>query len=102
MGGAGIVKLTGDPSMITMFDTIGAGDWLRYVVGALEVAGAVGLLVSSLVFAAAVGLAGLLTGAALTNVVALDTPPFLPLVYLVVAVAIAVLHRPAWLRPPAK
>ena len=44
MGGAGIVKLTGDPSMITMFDSIGAGQGLRYVVGTLEVAGAIGLL----------------------------------------------------------
>ena len=102
MGGAGIVKLTGDPSMITMFDSIGAGQGLRYVVGTLEVAGAIGLLVSPLVFAAAVGLVALLTGAAITNVVALDTAPYLPLVYLAVAAAIAVLHRPAWLRPSAK
>ncbi len=100
MGGAGIVKLTGDPSMITMFDSIGAGQGLRYVVGTLEVAGAIGLL-SPLVFAAAVGLVALLTGAAITNVVALDTAPYLPLVYLAVAAAIAVLHRPAWLHPSA-
>ena len=53
-------------------------------------------------FAAAVGLVALLTGAAITNVVALDTAPYLPLVYLAVAAAIAVLHRPSWLRPSAK
>ncbi len=102
IGGGGIIKLTGDPSMVDMFDTIGAGQWLRYMVGVLEVAAALGLLLPSLVFAAAVGLVALLIGAALTNVVALHVPPVLPLAYLAVAALIAVLHCPSWLRqrPP--
>jgi putative oxidoreductase len=102
IGGGGIVKLTGDPSMVTMFETIGAGQWLRVVVGVLEVAAAVGLLVPRLAFAAAVGLVALLTGAALTNVVILHSPPFLPLAFLAVAAVIAVLHRPAVLRTRTK
>ena len=32
-------KLAGDPVMVDMFADIGAGQWLRYLVGALEVAG---------------------------------------------------------------
>jgi putative oxidoreductase len=32
----------GDPAMVEMFATIGIGQWFRYVVGALEIAGAVG------------------------------------------------------------
>ena len=74
---AGLAKLGGEPAMVRMFADIGAGDWLRPVVGVLEVAGAVGLLVRPLAGAAAAGLAGLMTGATVTNVVVLDTSPVL-------------------------
>ena len=43
--GGGIMKVTGAPVMVDMFAEIGASQWLRYVVGVLEVAGAVGLLI---------------------------------------------------------
>ena len=43
IAGGGISKLAGDPVMVDMFADIGAGQWLRYLVGALEVAGGVGL-----------------------------------------------------------
>jgi len=39
MAGGGIAKLSGDPVMVAMFDDIGAGQWLRLVIGALELAG---------------------------------------------------------------
>jgi uncharacterized membrane protein YphA (DoxX/SURF4 family) len=39
IAGGGISKLAGDPVMVDMFADIGAGQWLRYLVGALEVAG---------------------------------------------------------------
>lgn len=39
------MKVTGAPVMVDMFAEIGASQWLRYVVGVLEVAGAVGLLI---------------------------------------------------------
>jgi uncharacterized membrane protein YphA (DoxX/SURF4 family) len=42
MLGAGLAKLFGEPAMVTLFDDIGAGQWFRHVVGALEVAGGVG------------------------------------------------------------
>ena len=45
IAGGGISKLAGDPVMVDMFADIGAGQWLRYLVGALEVAGGVGLLI---------------------------------------------------------
>lgn len=35
-------KFTGVAQVTATFDAVGVGDWLRYVVGALEVAGAVG------------------------------------------------------------
>lgn len=42
VAGGGISKLAGDPVMVDMFADIGAGQWLRYLVGALEVSGGVG------------------------------------------------------------
>ncbi|WP_210728486.1 DoxX family membrane protein, partial [Cellulomonas septica] len=38
--GAGASKLAGEAAMVEMFDDIGAGQWPRLLVGALEVAGA--------------------------------------------------------------
>ena len=37
---AGLAKVFGDPAMVEMFATIGVGQWFRYLVGALEIAGA--------------------------------------------------------------
>jgi putative oxidoreductase len=93
-GAGGVFKLTGDPAMVDMFDTIGVGQWFRYLVGVLELAGAVGLLIPRLAAFAAAGLAVLFAGAAITNVAVLDTSPILPLAYLVVAAAIAWVRRP--------
>jgi uncharacterized membrane protein YphA (DoxX/SURF4 family) len=83
--GAGASTLAGDPVMVTMFDLIGAGQGLRYVVGALEVAGAIGVLVPRLSALAAAGLALLMIGATITNLTVLDAAPWSPLVLLVVA-----------------
>lgn len=87
--GAGASKLAADPTMVTMFDQIGAGQWLRYVVGALEVAGAIGVLVPRLSALAAAGLVLLMLGATVTNLAVLDAPPWLPLGLAVVATLVA-------------
>jgi putative oxidoreductase len=88
----GWLKLSGDPVMVDLFDTIGIGQWFRIVVGALEVAGGLGLLVPRLTGLAARGLVALLVGAAVTNVL-LGLFPWVPFAYLVVAAFIA------WGRP---
>ena len=55
---AGFMKLSGQPMMIEEFGTIGLGQWFRYFTGALELAGAVAILVPSVsVFGAIVLLA---------------------------------------------
>ncbi len=59
----GFSKLAGDPAMIELFAAIGAGQGLRYVVGTLEIAGAIGVLVPRLCGLAAAGLALLMIGA---------------------------------------
>ena len=86
---AGLSKLFGEPVMVAMFDQIGAGQWLRFLVGSLEVAGAVGVLVPRLSALAATGLVLLMVGATVTSLTALDAPPWTPLVLAVVAALVA-------------
>jgi putative oxidoreductase len=86
---AGLAKVFGDPAMVEMFTTIGLGQWFRYVVGALEIAGAVGVLVPRLSGLATLGLVCLMAGATLTNLCVLGVSPLLPLVLLAVSALVA-------------
>ena len=43
--GAGCGKLYGPPPIITEFEVVGLGQWFRYFTGALEILGAIALLV---------------------------------------------------------
>lgn len=79
--------------MVDMFADIGAGQWLRLVVGGLEVAGAVGVLVPRVALPAAAGLALLMVGATLTNLLVLGESPVVTLVLGVLAAAVAVVLR---------
>lgn len=60
-------KFLGAPAEVELFDHIGIGQWFRYVTGAIELAGAVGLLIPRLSGLAALGLLGVMVGATLTN-----------------------------------
>ena len=91
--GAGFSKLAGDPAMLQLFDDIGAGQGLRYVVGGLELAGAVGLLVPRLCGLAAAGLALLMVGATVTNIAVLGVSPAFTLLLLVLAAVLVFLRR---------
>src|SRR3954447_22163926 len=91
---AGLAKLGGEPAMVEMFADIGAGAWLRYLVGACEMAGAVGLLVPRLTCAAALGLTGLMVGATVTNVAVLDISPVLTLPLALAAGTVARVSSP--------
>jgi putative oxidoreductase len=59
-----VPKLTGRHSAVQEFGQIGAGQWLRYLVGTAELAGAIGLLTPWL---AAAGLAADMAGATMIN-----------------------------------
>jgi uncharacterized membrane protein YphA (DoxX/SURF4 family) len=89
----GLMKLIGEATMTAMFAELGAGQWLRVVVGALELAAAIGLLVPRLARAAAAGLVALMAGAVVTNVAVLGTSPVVPLFYLLLATAVAIPRR---------
>jgi putative oxidoreductase len=93
IAGGGLLKLSGDPAMVEMFDDIGAGQWLRLVVGLLEVAGGVGLFVPRVRALAALCLLVLLLGATVTNVTVLNTSSVVSLVLAVLALAIVLLRR---------
>lgn len=93
MAGAGAAKLAGEPAMVQLFDAIGAGQWLRLLVGFFEVAGAVGLLIPRLRALAALGLVVLLVCATITNVAFLHTNTTLSVLYAAVALVIFVLRR---------
>jgi putative oxidoreductase len=86
---AGQAKVFGDQAMVEMFAAIGVGQWFRYAVGALELAGAVGVLIPRLSGLAALGLLCLMAGATLTNVLVLGASPLLPIGLLVVSALVA-------------
>lgn len=65
-------KLLGLYGTVEDFALLGAGDWFRIFVGALELAGGIGLLVPRLSGLAAAGLGLLMVGAAYTNAFIMD------------------------------
>jgi uncharacterized membrane protein YphA (DoxX/SURF4 family) len=58
------------------FGLIGAGQWFRYLVGTVELAGAIGLLIPWLAGLAAAGLAADMVGATITNATVLRNTTF--------------------------
>ena len=94
-------KFWGDPFAVAIFDGIGVGQWLRYVVGLLELAGGIGLMTRRFSGPAAVGLVLLMIGAALTQAFVLHGGALVvtPIVLGVLAAVIA-LGRRETLRTP--
>jgi putative oxidoreductase len=88
-------KLFGEAYAVELFTQIGAGDWFRYLVGALELAGGIGLMVPRLAGPAAIGLMGLMIGAGYTQAVVLDAPQMVtaPIIVFVLAGVIAWARR---------
>lgn len=84
-------KLFGERYAVEIFDQIGAGHWLRYLVGFLELAGGIGLLIPRLAGLAAIGLTLLMVGATITQLFILHngalaiTPIVLGIVFVFVA-----------------
>ena len=74
--GAAVPKLIGSHQMVQEFDLIGAGQWFRYLVGTVELAGAIGLLAPWLAGLAAAGLAADMVGATITNATVLRNTTF--------------------------
>ncbi|MEJ2867598.1 DoxX family protein [Actinomycetospora sp. OC33-EN08] len=89
--GSGLPKLWGDAYAIQLFAELPGGQPLRHVVGILEIAGGIGLLVPRVAGLAAACLAALMVGATAAQVFFLSegfwyTPVILGVLLLVVAV----------------
>jgi putative oxidoreductase len=70
----GLAKLTG--GQVQEFGLIGAGQWMRYLVGAAELAGGIGLLTPGLAGLAAAGLAADMAGATIINATVLHNSTY--------------------------
>jgi len=86
-------KLLGSEQAVQTFADIGVGQWLRYLTGTLEIAGGIGLLIPRLSGLAALGLAGVMSGAVLAEVFLLDADVLVPLILLVAVAAVAWFRR---------
>jgi len=54
----GVLETIGNPQLVGLFEAIGLGQWLRYLTGTLEVAGAILLLIPRMSGLGALMLAG--------------------------------------------
>jgi putative oxidoreductase len=94
VGGA---KLIGRHDMIELFRSIGVGQWLRYVTGAFEVAGAAFMVIPLASGASAVALGIIMISATLIELFVLRRPPIAAMACLSAHTYVAwgrLLHRP--------
>ena len=90
---AGGSKLAGAPAMVTMFDTIGVGQWFRYVTGIIELVSGIALLVPAAAIFGALLLIPTMIGAIVANLFILHASPVIPIVLLLGAAAVAWVRR---------
>lgn len=93
---AGVAKLAGVPQMIQVFDAIGMGQWFRYVTGAMEVIGAVLLLMPGAGFFGALLLTATMIGAVATHIVLIGGSPVPALVLGLLSAFVAWRLRPGF------
>jgi uncharacterized membrane protein len=96
-----VPKLLGDPAAVAGFKAIGFGQWFRYLTGACELAGAIGLLIPRLCGLAAIGLVGLMVGATLTNLFLLPGAAPAAVVTVLLGVVFVLIARARWTRTKA-
>jgi uncharacterized membrane protein YphA (DoxX/SURF4 family) len=87
-------KLVGHSSAAESFDRIGYGDWYMYLVGGLELAGAVALVIPILSGISALALMGLMIGAFVTQLTFFDGKNALtPVIFFALLAVVAVVRR---------
>ena len=72
---AGSAKLAGDPSMVAVFDQVGIGQWFRYMTGAVEITGAVLILIPKAAILGAALLACTMAAAIFTHLAVIGGNP---------------------------
>jgi uncharacterized membrane protein YphA (DoxX/SURF4 family) len=91
--GAGVSKLVGVPSVVTLFALVGLGQWFRYAVGIYELVGAALVASSRTTVAGAAALSALMVGAAATEVLILERAPLSSGATLAALIVLATLVR---------
>ena len=85
----GFLKLSGNAQLVALFESIGIGQWFRYLTGSLEIAGALLLLIPHTSGFGALMLAGVMAGAILTHVFIVGGSPLAAVILLVVTGIVA-------------
>ncbi|RJG40499.1 DoxX family protein [Mesorhizobium sp. DCY119] len=91
--GAGIFKLSGNPAAIEEFAHVGLGQWFRYFTAAVEIAGAVLLLLPRTIALGALLMGTICVGAFFAQLFALQGDVFHTIVLGAIFVAIAWYYR---------
>jgi uncharacterized membrane protein YphA (DoxX/SURF4 family) len=86
---AGVPKLLGSEQMVGLFALIGVGQWLRYLTGALEVTGAILLLIPRTSGLGALVLVGVMVGAIMTHLFIIGGSPAMAIIFLIVTGLVA-------------
>jgi len=90
---AGGSKLLGAPAMVALFNTIGIGQWFRYLTGFIEVGAAIALLVPSIAVYGALALVPTMIGAVVTELFIVHGSPVMPAILLLGAAAVVWTRR---------
>lgn len=91
----GGLKLAGSAEVVAVFDTIGLGQWFRYVTGGVEVTGAILLLIPKVSAIGAALLAATMVGAIPTHLFVIGGSPAAAVVLLLITSTIAWKRRGA-------
>ncbi|MDM0054544.1 DoxX family protein [Variovorax fucosicus] len=97
-GAAGVSKLAGVPQMVQVFDAIGFGQWFRYLTGAVEIAGAVLMLLPAAGFFGGLLLGAIMVCAVATHLLLIGGNPAPAVVLGALAAFVAWRLRPVSLR----
>ena len=82
--------------MVQMFDKVGIGQWFRFVTGALEISGAILLLIPRLTLYGAILLLLVMAGGVTAHLTVLGGNPAPALILLVLNAVTAWLTRDTW------
>lgn len=86
---SGLMKLSGAPEAVAIFEAMGTAGWMPYVIGLLEIIGAIGLLIPRVTGVAAVAFVALMVGAVLSHLIVGVGSPVAAIVLLILSALVA-------------
>ena len=88
-----VMKLTGAEEMVALFDSIGIGQWFRYVTGSIQIIGTALLVVPKFALLGALVLASTMGGAVLTHLFVIGGSTLVPFTLFAALLGIAWARR---------